>query len=131
MDKSKLNAVHKKYFPVIIVFMIALLSNGCDKKDIHNIEGKPLAKIEQKTTVNFIGHWYKEGKREDLVRNFVREYSLKNQEVNINLKFPEEVYYNREDLYSNRKFVVSVLKEENRHGISSALTVNILRFQLF
>lgn len=112
MNKAKLNTVLKKHIPFIIVFLLIMLFNGCKDDRTQNMESKPLSKIEQKTTINFIGHWYKEGKREDLVRNFVREYSLINQEVNINLKFPEEVYYNREDLYSNRKFVVSVLKEK-------------------
>ena len=112
MNKAKLNTVLKKHIPFIIVFLMIMLFNGCKDDRTQYMESKPLSKIEQKTTINFIGHWYKEGKREDLVRNFVREYSLINQEVNINLKFPEEVYYNREDLYSNRKFVVSVLKEK-------------------
>ena len=82
MNKAKLNTVLKKHIPFIIVFLMIMLFNGCKDDRTQYMESKPLSKIEQKTTINFIGHWYKEGKREDLVRNFVREYSLINQEVN-------------------------------------------------
>jgi hypothetical protein len=97
---------------LLISISISFFVHSCSKSDT-TLEGKIIAEQTSKpTTVNFIGHWYKEGKREDLVRNFVREYGLKNQNVNINLKFPEEVFYNREDLQSNQKFVVKILKQQ-------------------
>lgn len=98
---------------LIIPFIIPSLFSSCTN-DEQSSEGKVIKEQSvQPVVVNFIGHWYKEGKREELVRNFVREYGLKNQNVTINLKFPEEVFYNREDLRSNQKFVAKILKQEN------------------
>jgi hypothetical protein len=95
------------------LLIIVLILDGCSKsKDTINNKFI-VAQSVKPTTVNFIGHWYKEGMREDLVRNFARDYGFKNQNVNINLKFPEEIYYNREDLKSNQKFVAKLLLEEN------------------
>jgi ABC-type glycerol-3-phosphate transport system substrate-binding protein len=96
----------------LITFSILFVFSSCTRSD-ESSTGKIIKEqTAEPVTVNFIGHWYKEGKREDLVRNFVREYGLKNQNVSINLKFPEEVFYNREDLQSNQKFVARILKQE-------------------
>lgn len=64
------------------------------------------------TQVNFIGQWLNEGIREDLVRNVARSYEFEHQNVRINLKFPEEVYYKREDMLSNQRFVATEIKKE-------------------
>lgn len=102
----------KKFISLIIFSMGILFFVSCPRSD-HKITGEKIKPQTKETvTVNFIGHWYKEGSRENLVRDFVREYGLKNQHININLKFPEEVFYNREDLQSNQKFVAKILKQE-------------------
>ena len=64
------------------------------------------------TEVNFIGQWLNEGIREGLVRNVARSYEFEHQNIHINLKFPEEVYYDREDMLSNQKFVAGEIKKE-------------------
>jgi ABC-type glycerol-3-phosphate transport system substrate-binding protein len=98
---------------LLIPFIVSFLFFSCTNNE-QSSEGKEIKEQStQPVVINFIGHWYKEGKREELVRNFVREYGLKNQNVTINLKFPEEVFYNREDLRSNQKFVAKILKQEN------------------
>jgi len=102
----------KLLLPTIIILIGSLTLFCCKKTDTTKTGEYIKAQTTEPVTVNFIGHWYKEGKREDLVRNFVREYGLKNQQVNINLKFPEEVFYNREDLQSNQKFVAKILRQE-------------------
>ena len=42
-------------------------------------------------TINFMGHWYGEDKREDFVREWVQDYQNENPEVYINLKFSQEI----------------------------------------
>jgi ABC-type glycerol-3-phosphate transport system substrate-binding protein len=100
---------------ILVVFSIIVLSllTLCSKTNESLDNNIFLKKSTKPTTINFIGHWYKEGKREDLVRNFARDYGFKNQNIDVNLKFPEEVYYNREDLRSNQKFVAKLLAQEN------------------
>ncbi|MBN1925086.1 MAG: extracellular solute-binding protein [Prolixibacteraceae bacterium] len=94
-----------------IIVLFSLISCANHQGIEHNF--KTIRTVNYTDTINFIGHWLNEGIREDLVRNFAREYEFRNQNVKVNLKFPEEVFYNREDLQSNQKFVAGILKENN------------------
>jgi ABC-type glycerol-3-phosphate transport system substrate-binding protein len=102
----------KRYCLSFVLFSLFLLT-ACSVKDVNNTEGKLIEAQKVPITINFLGHWYGEGKREDLVRNIAREYEFENQHINVNMKFPEEVYYKREDFYSNQKFVANIISEEN------------------
>ncbi|HPR30707.1 MAG TPA: ABC transporter substrate-binding protein [Prolixibacteraceae bacterium] len=94
-------------------FLIILMLSACSGHENSSLNNRPLPPSPKTTTINFIGHWLNEGKREALVRNFAREYEFQNQHIRVNLKFPEDIYYTREDLQSNQKFVAGILKEEN------------------
>jgi len=111
---NKLKKAGEIRLMIILSYLLIaiLILAGCSKSEVTVNNKFLVAQSVEPTTVNFIGHWYKEGMREDLVRNFTRDYGFKNQNVNINLKFPEEIYYNREDLKSNQKFVAKLLQEE-------------------
>lgn len=102
----------KKYNLQIALLTLFLLAS-CSGKENNVNNSKPLANPPAPTTINFLGHWYGEGKREDLVRNIAREYEFQNQQVCINMKFPEEVFYKREDFYSNQKFVAQILTQSH------------------
>ncbi len=100
---------------VIVLFVIiasTILFSRCSS-DIDISNGEQITQDKDAVTINFIGHWLNEGKREDLVRNFARDYEFRNQNIRVNLKFPEEVFYNREDLQSNQKFVSKMLLKDN------------------
>jgi len=42
-------------------------------------------------TINFMGHWYGEDKRENFVREWVQDYQNENPDVYVNLKFSNEI----------------------------------------
>jgi ABC-type glycerol-3-phosphate transport system substrate-binding protein len=94
-----------------LFFVLIVFGMGCTDKTIDN-QYKKLKKVEQKTTINFIGHWLKEGKREDLVRNFAREYEFENQHIAVNLKFPEEVYFDQLNRGTNETFITDIVSQE-------------------
>lgn len=94
-------------------FIVLLSLYSCSQQEGIVQTAKSIDTVKCTDTINFIGHWLNEGIREDFVRNFAREYEFLNQHVRVNLKFPEEVFYNREDLQSNQKFVAGILKEDN------------------
>ena len=92
---------------------LLFLFGNCTRLGESAPKSKTLEKTNQKTTINVIGHWLNEGKREAFVRNFVREYEFQNQHVKVNLKFPEEIYYNNLDRTSNQKFISKTILEGN------------------
>lgn len=95
----------------VVVLSIVLFSN-CSKPVEEQVQSaRPLEKIAQTDTVNLVGHWLNEGKRENFVKNLVRTYEFENQEIFINLKFPEETYYDPLDRTSNEKYNARVIQE--------------------
>jgi hypothetical protein len=94
----------------LIAFSVSIMIiTACSQDNIVISTAKPLKNIETITTINFIGHWLGEGERENLVRNFAREYEFLNQNVKINLKFAEEVYYDKLDRACNQKYNAKVI----------------------
>lgn len=95
------------FYPLLLL----ALFNGCSKQGAESNRFKALDKTPEPVEINFIGHWLNEGERENFVRNIAREYEFENQHVKINLKFPEEVYYDQMDRKSNEKFTARVVDE--------------------
>lgn len=65
--------------------------------------------ISTKETLNIVGHWLNEGKRERLVKELANEFEFLNQEYVVNLKFPEEIYYTREKANCEFEFIAENL----------------------
>lgn len=61
---------------------------------------------DTRLTVNWMGHWYKADKRYDLVLEIARDFSFRNQDVRVNLQFPEQI------VGTNDKVVVAHLIAE-------------------
>ncbi len=98
---------------VLAVFILFLFFSGCSNNEGFEDAFKKLDKVQYTDTINFIGHWLGEGKREDFVRNFVREYEFQNQDVYVNLKFAEDIYYDNLDRKSNQKWLAKTINENN------------------
>jgi hypothetical protein len=110
METHLLNKLKRIQWQFVII-ALSLLFN-CSGPENEKMDLKILSEQTSKTTINFIGHWYGVGLREELVKNIAREYEFENQHINVNMKFPEEVYFKREDPLSNQKFVSKIIYEE-------------------
>lgn len=95
---------------IFLLFTLGACSSEFEK--VRKNSQKELNPITYTKQVNFIGQWYNEGDRELLVRNIARKYEFLHQDVKVNLKFPEEVFYDREDNESNAKFVADIITKE-------------------
>ena len=96
-------------FSFALIFALVSCSVGVKEAKEKATHSTQQSEITQR---NFIGQWLNEGMREDLVRNVARSYEFEHQNVRVNLKFPEEVYYKREDMFSNQRFVAEEVKKE-------------------
>jgi hypothetical protein len=83
----------KKQVNLVLLLLIVLFLISC-KKNYNNLSdnNKTLTKEDQIVQLNFIGHWKNEGTREKLVCEVANEFEFINQDIKINLKFPEELY---------------------------------------
>lgn len=109
------DSTHRLNKKIILTFAITILTLilGCQSGLNEEPAIKEAETATYRTQVNFIGQWLNEGNRENLVRDQAREYEFKHQDVHINLKFPEEVYFKREDnTNSNSAFVAEQIKKE-------------------
>lgn len=98
----------------IALFITALLITVADAEEatvddsvpsttstsISNTNEKPSQPIDIATqkatngkliTINWMGHWYKADKRDDLVREIKRDFAFRNQDTRVNLQFPEQI----------------------------------------
>src|SRR5271166_4338624 len=70
------------------IFLIACKNiNGPAKN-----ENKAITNPKEVVQLNMVGHWLNEGKREQLLHEFITEFEFVNQDINVNIKFPEEIY---------------------------------------
>jgi len=106
----------------ILFLVIALIFNSCqNKKTTIQIEGyRTIQKVEP-VTLNLIGHWYDEGKKEQLMKELINEFEFINQDVKINMKFPEQIYFDR------RKYNIEI-QFNSRIVISDKPEWDIIRF---
>ena len=84
-------------FSEIILFagMILWLSSCQKNTTTINIEGyKALEKVNP-SQLNFLGHWFDEGKKEQMLNELINEFEFTNQDVKINMKYPEQIYFDR------------------------------------
>jgi hypothetical protein len=96
---------------ILLVLLLILFHLSCEQSDQQILSGKKISGVTATDTVNLVGHWLNEGKRELFVRNLARVYEFENQRVKVNLKFPEELYYDAEDRASNEKYLAKVMRQ--------------------
>jgi ABC-type glycerol-3-phosphate transport system substrate-binding protein len=89
---------------VAVYVVLTLLIMACKKNNaVIGSEGfKSLSRIDI-TPVNFVGHWLGEGKKETLIKELVNEFEFMNQDINVVMKFPEDLYFDRR--IANAEFI--------------------------
>jgi hypothetical protein len=65
----------------------------------------------ERNTINWMGHWYKADKRYDLVLEIKRDYSFKNQDIRVNLQFPEQIV-GTNDKVAVARLIVDMIKQK-------------------
>ncbi len=78
-------------FILISTFFVFL---ACSKKTEvpTKVAVETFVKSQNVNKLRIMGHWYGEGKKELLVRELVREFSLLNQDLDIELEFPHQIF---------------------------------------
>jgi len=112
--KSSFTDIYGSCLFSALLLVIVLFYAGCSTTEHDRFfSDKIIGKKPLPITIRFLGQWKNEGLRELWVRDFCREYEFTHQEIKIDLEFPEDIYYTREDPLSNSKFVASIVKEKN------------------
>ncbi len=95
----------KNHLLVILWFASSLLLLGCGQL-LNNKISNNTSTSQSKDVVHLkmIGHWLNEGKREKLIREFVNEFEFENQDISVNMQFPEDLYNGD---YGELDFIVS------------------------
>lgn len=70
---------------------------------------KPIPPAAPKSQINMVGHWLNEGDREKLLLEVNNEYEFLNQDVHINMKFPEQLYAPTDA--AEEDFIISQIKK--------------------
>lgn len=91
-NKDRGKSIQQPLLVVIIIFFLGAGFSSCSGSIDKHADGKTITQSEQKVQINWIGHWLGEGDKENLVKEVANEYEFLNQNVQVNLKFPEEVY---------------------------------------
>ena len=80
---------------IVIAITMAVCLTGCSKQKTETIKRKDVDVVDNtdkpKTKLNWIGHWLNEHDREIMVREVAKEFSIKNPDIDLNLKFPQNI----------------------------------------
>lgn len=86
-----------KNWHLYITTIILIVTNySCTFLNHQEIKGKAITPVTPKT-INWIGHWKREGYKEQLLYDTKRRFEFENQDIVLNLKFPEEVFPGKPD----------------------------------
>lgn len=103
-------------FKICVLVVIATILSGCQFNNARNYKqnnkNTPLIRVIEKKKLNIIGHWLNQGAREDLLRSAVRTFEFHNQEIELNLSFPEEVYMDQINSSSEETFIAQELTSQ-------------------
>ncbi|MBN1184231.1 MAG: hypothetical protein JXB49_18220 [Bacteroidales bacterium] len=102
----------QKSFKYIALFALLIIV-GCKSDQNDQLYGKPIKQTSYSDTINFIGHWLNEGDRELFVRNMARSYEFENQDINVNLVFPEDIYYDPSVRGGDLTFITQLIKNRD------------------
>jgi ABC-type glycerol-3-phosphate transport system substrate-binding protein len=94
---------------LVITTIIGIISFSCQNSGFTEKEVKNISPPKVRSQVNWVGHWLKEGARLKLVNEVATEFEFQNQEIQINLKFPEELYNADDSL--EIQFIISQMKK--------------------
>lgn len=88
---------NKRYLQgiVYILYIITVLYlYSCNEGINQNLKivGKPIEPIKIKAQINWVGQWAGEGDKERFLRELANEYEFLNQDINVNLKFRDDIY---------------------------------------
>jgi ABC-type glycerol-3-phosphate transport system substrate-binding protein len=78
-------------FRIFAFFGICFILNISCKSRKTDENFSNLNQVKTKCTINFEGHWLGEGDREKLLLETLKDYEFVNQEVKVNLTFPEQI----------------------------------------
>lgn len=92
---------------VLTIVIICFILWGCNtsssgnKGDSKGTQTVESAKHKERIKLRWMGHWFGEGKKELMIRELAREFSLINQDIEVELTFPH-VYFkcSNEELYT-------------------------------
>ncbi len=78
---------------VAIGVIAAMFLAGCSDQETETFEKKQAydAIDKPKTKLNWIGHWLSEHDREKMVKEVGKEFAIKNPDIELNLKFPQNI----------------------------------------
>ncbi len=100
----------------LIILPLLLFILSCSNKNNNNDNvqnyNKSKGKDSNVKTLNFIGHWMNEGRRAIFVRELANEFEFLNQDYKVNLVFPEQLYWNRDDPRCEAKYLEKVFKSD-------------------
>ena len=94
---------------IVYIFIINFfITISCSTTDSN--ENKDIKAISA-GQVNWVGHWRDEGQKGQFVREIANEFEFLNQDIKVNLQFPEDLYQQGND--DDISFAIKMLKSPN------------------
>lgn len=106
------NYINYRYYCYFLIITVLI---SCDKgTDVQNhlTNVKRIEEIKYTGKVNWIGHWLGEDRREELVRQVGNEFEFRNQEIQVNLKFPQEIMGSK-SMELEADYIIKLIKSPN------------------
>jgi hypothetical protein len=113
LQKFFASITHNIVFYFLSIGLFAFVFGCTDSANLSTKQSVEAVSDIKQTQVRFIGQWLNEGKREKLVRDFIQKYEFENQDVDVLLKFPEEVFVGEDGRGGNENFIAEIVYKED------------------
>ena len=101
---------------IILCIVLTLFLSGCVTEEKPTIEKRidvnMTSSLSPDKEVNWMGHWLSEYGRETLVQEVAQDFELMNPDIDVNLKYPQEIMGYRSPSETGR-FIADMIKTGN------------------
>jgi len=94
---------------LIILFIIVGINLSCEDEAQEYENSSAIQTQISVKQLNIISHWQGEGKRERIIKDFCREYEFENQQLLINMKYPNDIYS-----VKNADFITNLIRNHSK-----------------
>lgn len=111
----------------LIICLMLMLVWSCDREQVMDMDTKASRQPQYTSSLNWMGHWKDREGKEQLLYLLSREFELLNQDIDVNMKFPQDIF--KQASYTNLLYDTVVTMIETNHYTWDIVYIDYSNYQ--